>query len=275
MKTKQSPAHDKKRSTVHSAIAQSLYLGEVSASECRGEMLPTDFRGVQIDSPGSATGGQGAIYAQPSAMEWDYDIPAVRQPAQTLSPMTVSHYPSSSSGIIVRQTTETDNELQRMIASNRHIDEKTKELLFRNQSLIQRLFPSQKDKLIAEMQGKAVQSALDFRLNLYRLSTEFHIEAVREHFNALLLTIRGDYRQRVSEFMLTKLTELHKIVDEKQRFVIELASGKIQYAEKLPAMLQGRYLASIDKEFEGFIVFAQKQIQHFESIIDEQIKRLN
>jgi len=195
----------------------------------------------------------------------------VPQPT-TVSRPTMQYRTNSNNGI-AKQTMETDNELQCMIQNNHFIDEKTKDYLFKNQTLIQRLFPSQKDRIIAEFQGKAVQSALDFRLNLYKLGSEFKLEAVREHFNALLLTIRGEYRQRVSEFMLSKLQELHIVVDVKQRSFIELAKTKLQYAQTLPPMLQGRYLAVVEREAEGFLNFTERQISHFESIIDEQIQK--
>lgn len=198
--------------------------------------------------------------------------PIVPQPIAVASAMP--YRTGTSYNGMTKQTAEADNELQKMVINNQSIDEHSKDLLFRNQSLIQRLFPSNRDRLVAEMQGKIVQNALDFRLNLYKLSTEFKIEAVREHFNALLLTIRGEYRQRVSDFMLSKLEQLHIAVDAKQRSFMEIAKSKLQYAQTLPPMLQGRYLATVEREAEGFLFFAERQITHFEEIINEQIKRL-
>lgn len=197
--------------------------------------------------------------------------PVVPQPTVVASTMAYKTAPYNG---MTKQTVEADNELQRMVMNNQSIDEQTKGLLFKNQSLIQRLFPSHKDKMVAEMQGKTVQSSLDFRLNLYKLSTEFKLEAVREHFNALLLTIRGEYRQRVSDFMLLKLEQLHVAVDARQRSFMELAKEKLQYAQNLPPMLQSRYLAVVEREADGFLNFAERQIAHFESIIDEQIQKL-
>ena len=197
--------------------------------------------------------------------------PIVPQPIAVAQP--VQHKVAPYNGM-AKQTVDADNELQRMVMSNQSIDDQTKDLLFKNQSLIQRLFPSHKDRMVAEMQGKIVQSALDFRLNLYKISTEFKLEAVREHFNALLLTIRGEYRQRVSDFMLLKLEQLHVSVDARQRSFIELAKAKLQYAQTLPPMLQGRYLAVVEREAEGFLNFTERQIAHFEAIIDEQIQKL-
>jgi hypothetical protein len=198
--------------------------------------------------------------------------PIVPQPVPVAQ--AVQHKAVSHNGI-TKQTVDADNELQRLVVSNQSIDDRTKDLLFKNQSLIQRLFPTHKDRMVAEMQGKIVQSAFDFRLNLYKISTEFKIEAVREHFNALLLNIRGEYRQRVSDFMLLKLEQLHLSVDARQRSFIELAKAKLLYAQTLPTMLQGRYLAVVEREAEGFLNFTERQISHFESIIDEQIQKLS
>jgi len=243
------------------SVANAYYRGEFPITTGNGNNMP--FQHGYGSNP----------YANPSP--W-YDANMLNQSVvsqQFSTPVVPKQYSNSSNGRMARQTSDTDNELQRMLANNHYIDDKTKEMLFRNQSLIQRLFPTQKDRLIAEMQGKAVQTALDFRLNLYRLSTEFKLEALREHFNALLLTIRGEYRARVSEFMLTKLTELHQIVKAKQFAFFEIAKEKVQYAQTIPPMFQGRYLATIEQEGEGFLTFTQRQISHYEAIIDEQIKR--
>lgn len=202
--------------------------------------------------------------------EWGLnDAPVVTRQFQ----MAGDTYPQAT-GSMVQQTVNTDNELQELIRQNQHVNTQTRDLLFQNRTLVQRLFPSQKEKMIQEMQAKMISSALEFRLTLYKLGTEFKLEAVREHFNALLLTIRGEYRSRVSRFMLEKLSELHGVVDSRQRAFLLMVENKIRFAETLHPMSRSRYLTAIKKEEEGFLSFTERQVAHFESIIDEQIQRM-
>jgi hypothetical protein len=170
---------------------------------------------------------------------------------------------------------ETDKNLDLMIRNAGEIDERTKDLLLVNKTLIQQLFPSKMDKMVMAMQRNTIQTAMEFRLNLYKMSTQFRLEALREKYNAALMTIRGYYREQVSEFMMGKLEELHIKVDAKQRSFIEFAKAKYDNAKLQSGYptLQALYLKSINEESIGYMTFLHRQIQNFESIIDEQIKR--
>jgi hypothetical protein len=172
---------------------------------------------------------------------------------------------------------ETEKNLDLLLRNAGEIDERTKDLLIKNRSLIQQLFPSKMDKMVMEMQRNTIQSAMDFRLNLYKMSTQFRLESLREKYNSALMTIRGHYREQVSDFMMSKLEELHVKVDVKQRSFIEFAKEKYDYA-KLQAgypSLQALYLNNINEESQGYLNFLHRQITNFESIIDEQIEKIS
>jgi hypothetical protein len=172
---------------------------------------------------------------------------------------------------------DTDKNLDLLIRNAGEIDDRTKDLLVKNRTLIQRLFPSKMDRMVMEMQRNTVQNAMEFRLNLYKMSTQFRLEALREKYNAALMTIRGEYRVRVSEFMMGKLEDLHNVVDVKERAFIEFAKRKYDNAQLQSGYpsLQALYLRNIDEQSLGYLNFLQRQITNFESIIDEQIERIN
>jgi len=172
---------------------------------------------------------------------------------------------------------ETDKNLDLLLRNAGEIDERTKDLLIKNRTLIQQLFPSKMDRMVMEMQRNTIQSAMDFRLNLYKMSTQFRLESLREKYNSALMTIRGHYREQVSEFMMGKLEELHTKVDVKQRSFIEFAKAKYDYAKLQSGYpsLQALYLNNINEESQGYLNFLHRQITNFESIIDEQIERIN
>lgn len=172
---------------------------------------------------------------------------------------------------------KTDQNLDLLLRNAEEIDNRTKDLLIKNRTLIQQLFPSKMDKLVQEMQANTIHAAMEFRLNLYKMSTKFRLEALREKYNAALMTIRGHYREQVSEFMMGKLMELHQKVDVKQRGFIELAKSKYEFAKQQQGYpnIQALYINHIDKEFLGFMTFLNRQVTNFESIIDEQIERFS
>lgn len=173
------------------------------------------------------------------------------------------------------ETKETNQNLDLLLRNATEIDDRTKDLLMKNRSLVQRLFPSKMDSMVMEMQRNTIKHAMEFRLHLYQMSTQFRLEALREKYNAALMSIRGYYREQVSEFMMNKLAELHRKVDMRQREFLELAKSKMEYARDMQGYptLQRRYLENIEKEAKGFMTFLQRQIESFENIIDEQIER--
>jgi hypothetical protein len=175
------------------------------------------------------------------------------------------------------QTHETDKNLDLLLRNAAEVDDRTKDLLIKNRTIVQQLFPSKMDKMIMEMQLNTIQNAMEFRLNLYKMSTQFRLEALREKYNASLMTIRVEYRERVSEFMMGKLEELHTKVDIKQRCFIEFAKEKYDYAKKQQGYpsLQALYLNIINEESQGYMTFLHRQIKNIESIIDEQIDRIH
>lgn len=172
---------------------------------------------------------------------------------------------------------DTDKNLDLLIRNAGEIDERTKDLLIANRNLIQKLFPTKMDKMVLEMQQNTIQSAMEFRLNLYKMSTQFRLEALREKYNAALMTIRGEYRVQVSKFMMAKLRELHIAVDKEERLFIEFAKSKYDHAKLqigYPS-IQSLYITNINEQSLGYMNFLQRQIANFESIIDEQIERFH
>lgn len=207
-----------------------------------------------------------------AAFELD-DNTFVQQPTTNTQPKTINIKMKDEMKV---QTHETDKNLDLLLRNAAEVDDRTKDLLIKNRTLVQQLFPSKMDRMVMEMQRNTIQNAMEFRLNLYKMSTQFRLEALREKYNAALMTIRGHYREQVSEFMMGKLEELHQKVDIKQRSFIEFAKAKYDYAKQQHGYpsLQALYLNNINEESQGYLTFLHRQIKNFESIIDEQIERL-
>ncbi|WP_316762371.1 hypothetical protein [Pedobacter aquatilis] len=173
------------------------------------------------------------------------------------------------------QIQKTENNLDLLLRNAEEIDSRTKDLLIANQTTVSRLFPNKMDKLVEEMRRNTVHSAMEFRLNLYKMSTTFRIEALREKYNSSLSLIRAHFRHQVSEFMMGKLMDLNRTVDQKQVEFLKIMMGKYDMADKCGAYpkLQLTYQNQIDSELDGYLNFLRRQIASFESIMDEQIQK--
>src|SRR5712671_6661572 len=77
------------------------------------------------------------------------------------------------------QVEKADENFDLLIRNAQNVDARTTMLAQENKSLIRRLFPTKMDKLIAELERNTVQEALQFRLNLYKLNTQFMLEGMR------------------------------------------------------------------------------------------------
>jgi len=173
-----------------------------------------------------------------------------------------------------RSTSQNIQSIDQLVANAEEIDENTKVLLMKERSLIERLFPTQMEKMLQQIQGKTIKNAMDFRLNLYSMSTQFRLKALKEKYDAAILTIAVEYRYRVSTFMINRYSELNHIVrNEFQKF----ASGaKASYDDARQYQgypkLQTPYLALLDKSCNDYMTFVAWHIDRFQQILDEQIK---
>jgi len=164
-----------------------------------------------------------------------------------------------------------------MIRNAQSIDARTKMLMEENKPLLRKIFPNKMDKLIAEMERNTVQESMQFRLNLYKLNTQFMLEGMREKYDAALKMIKAEYRSQVAAFMMSKLEGLSKDVQNRQYTFIQMVREKNQFLKTMadiPSTAQ-RYAAQIEREQDRYFNFLEQLVINFENIIREELRKFS
>ena len=164
-----------------------------------------------------------------------------------------------------------------MIRNAQSIDARTKMLMDENKPLLRKIFPNKMDKLIAEMERNTVQESMQFRLNLYKLNTQFMLEGMREKYDAALKMIKAEYRSQVAAFMMSKLEGLSKDVQNRQYTFIQMVREKNQFLKTMadiPSTAQ-RYAAQIEREQDRYFNFLEQLVINFENIIREELRKFS
>jgi hypothetical protein len=171
------------------------------------------------------------------------------------------------------QVEKTDENFDLMIRNAQHIDNRTKMLMEQSKPLLRKLFPNKMDKLIAEMERNTVQEAMQFKLNLYKLNTQFMLEGMREKYDAALKMIKAEYRSQVAAFMMSKLEGVSKDVQNRQYTFIQMVREKNQFLKTMadiPSTAE-RYAAQIEREQDRYFNFLEQLVMNFENIIREEL----
>jgi len=204
---------------------------------------------------------------------WGFDEEKPQVPVSRQEGRIISNVRSESMMKENRSTNETIQDLDECIANAGEIDERTKELLYKNRSLIERYFPTKMDKMIEKLQIETIKDAMEFRLNLYKMSTQFRLKAMKEKYDAAILTIAVEFRHRVSTFMISRYSELNDVVrHEYSKFA---AGTRASYDDARQyngyPKLQAPYLAFLDKISNDYMTFVAWHIDSFQQILDEKI----
>jgi len=175
------------------------------------------------------------------------------------------------------QVEKADENFDLMIRNAQHIDTRTKMLMEENKPLLRKIFPNKMDKLIAEMERNTVQEALQFRLNLYKLNTQFMLEGMREKYDAALKMIKAEYRSQVAAFMMSKLEGLSKDVQLRQYTFIGMVREKSQFLKTMSDIPSTgeRYAVQIEREQDRYFNFLEQLVMNFENIIREELKKFS
>jgi hypothetical protein len=133
------------------------------------------------------------------------------------------------------------------------------------------------DKLISEMERNTVQEALQFRLNLYKLNTQFILEGMREKYDTALKMIKAEYRSQVAVFMMSKLEGLSKDVQNRQYTFIQMVREKNQFLKTMADIpsTADRYALQIEREQDRYFDFLEQLVMNFENIIREELRKFN
>lgn len=181
---------------------------------------------------------------------------------------------SQGKEIMQKEVISNERDLDMLVRNATFVDERARQLLLSRKSLIKRLFPSEEDRILEKWRGRMISSAADFNIDLYNMATEARLTAMKEKYDAGLMLLKAEYRQRIGSFMLNKMDELKQDVNACQfKFVddITLKYRKAESVRHLPTLYK-HFIETILSEEERYFNFLERIISRFESVVDEQLK---
>jgi len=198
---------------------------------------------------------------------FDFGVP-VHQPADTIGKSLQEREQSQ------KEVVRSDQHLDMLVRNANFVDERARELLLSKRTLLQRLFPSQQDKIVEQWKGKMIQSAADFNIKLYEMASEARLESMKEKYTAGLMLLKAHYRQKVGAFMMAKMDELKDDVKTYQFKFLDDMRDKYRKADTvrdLPS-LYNRFMRAVQEEEVRYFDFLDSIVTRFEAIVNENLK---
>lgn len=190
-------------------------------------------------------------------------------------PMTTSGYSDKPSPSTDRITEESAHS-EAISGQLKSVDDNYQKEFNKDYSLLDRWTNRTMYKQVVESRKQLFAASGEYRMQFYRTVLDGRLGALKEKTNAGLMMVKGHYRQQVAAFMLGKMNELARDVNQNQQQFLSLMKSKHDYVHQLDGYpdLQRPYLESVIMEGERYMRFCDSLILRFEQIIDEQISRL-
>ena len=184
-------------------------------------------------------------------------------------------FAQSSQSVAQQEQYETaKQEFDDVVTNNRAVDQRTKALLARHQSMIMKLFPGKMQRLINEKDRLLVGEALDCRVRLLKLANEVRLEAMRDKYDCFLKAYKGHNRLMLTQIMMKYLVELQRTVREEEMKGFEQITVMYQNAATIPGQeRQQAYIGQIRQREMNFMQMIARLMGSFESLIDENLPR--
>lgn len=145
-------------------------------------------------------------------------------------------------------------------------------IVYRRKSLLEKLFPDPRTRVVMEGETLMLKSEFAFRRAALEKVRNGQIQSLSERINEYLEREKAQIRAERAKFLLSKRGELQETMDiEFERFIANMEVqfkklGKIKI-QKLQEIKEQQ----LDRDLQGFAEFQAKLMQDFENIISERI----
>lgn len=165
-----------------------------------------------------------------------------------------------------------NNEFDIVMSNAKAVDVRLAELLAQNQGTVRTFFPSKMQRLINEKERLMVGTAMDFRINLLKLGNQFRLEAMRDRYDVYLKCYKGQNRLELTQFMMKKITELHRTVKVEEMAGFRELEEMYDIAATLRiSSMRENQVKRIQAREHKFMDSIEKLITHYQNIIDENL----
>ena len=138
-----------------------------------------------------------------------------------------------------------------------------------------KIFPTRTDRLVTTLRNSQIQSAMDFRLKMFNLSTSYLLDGSREYMNSKLILIKSEYRERTSAFAIKKHDELQDVISASQCGFLEKLKLRYTFLDTLKdiPVAYNAYSAELTRSIAMQFSFLTELIERYQSLLREELKR--
>lgn len=154
------------------------------------------------------------------------------------------------------------------------IDDELSRQLGKKWSWIAKLRNRDTHELVKSIKGDLMKESAEVKKSVYKTIMSTRLTVTRERCDTAVKMTKAEYRLKLASFLMFKQSQLREEVQHRQVNAFERLKGKYDYLETLKAYptMYKRFEETIMKEEIENLLFLDRLVEKFESLIDEEIK---
>ena len=159
-----------------------------------------------------------------------------------------------------------------MIQGFRYVDDNTRAMLVKRPSLIARLFPSAKQRMINDIQNAVLSLSGEEYLANVRILFQFQRQALQEDLNDRLMRGAAALRTETIKMAQTKLVEVSAELSKNQKILIRQLEDDLEFCKTIKSgFLRSKYEEAIARHVEEVFDTFERLSKHFKDFLDLRI----
>jgi len=159
-----------------------------------------------------------------------------------------------------------------MIRGFRYVDDNTRAMLVKRPSLIARIFPSAKQRMINDIQNAVLSLSGEEYLANVRILFQFQRQALQEDLNDRLMRGAAALRTETIKMAQTKLVEVSAELSKNQKILIHQLEDDLEFCKTIKSgFLRSKYEEAIARHVEEVFDTFERLSKHFKDFLDLRI----
>ena len=159
-----------------------------------------------------------------------------------------------------------------MIRGFRYVYDNTRAMLVKRPSLIARIFPSAKQRMINDIQNAVLSLSGEEYLANVRILFQFQRQALQEDLNDRLMRGAAALRTETIKMAQTKLVEVSAELSKNQKILIRQLEDDLEFCKTIKSgFLRSKYEEAIARHVEEVFDTFERLSKHFKDFLDLRI----
>ena len=174
--------------------------------------------------------------------------------------------------MVANSTEVTSPATLNMIESFRYVDDETRAKLVKHPSLIARIFPSVKQKMINDIQNRVLEENAEMYLDSVRILGQFQLQGLQEELNDRLMRGAAVIRTETIKLAQAKLVEVSANLSCNQQKLIIQIERDLEFCKGIKnSYLKSKYENAILRLTDEFFDTFERLSEHFKQFLDLKI----